>query len=98
MTEKREDIEIKKEKSLTILYIAVFIDFFAVAIMIPLLQFYAVGKLGMSISTYGLLTSMYGALQLIAGPLLGSLSDFYGRKTVLLLSFLGAIASYFSMS
>jgi MFS family permease len=98
MGEEREDIETKKEKSLTILYIAIFLDFFAVSIIIPLLQFYALGKLGMSISTYGLLTSMYGALQLIAGPLLGSLSDFYGRKTVLLLSFLGAIASYFSLS
>jgi MFS transporter, DHA1 family, tetracycline resistance protein len=43
---------------------------------------------------YGVMGSIYGALQIIGGPLMGSLSDRYPRRNLLLLSMLAASISY----
>ncbi|TMS36950.1 hypothetical protein L596_003995 [Steinernema carpocapsae] len=42
----------------------------------------------------GLLGSIFSALQFISSPLLGALSDVYGRKPVLILSVCGTLVSY----
>ncbi|EPB76766.1 transporter, major facilitator family protein [Ancylostoma ceylanicum] len=42
----------------------------------------------------GLLGSMFSALQFLASPTLGALSDIYGRRTMLLLSCIGTLISY----
>ncbi|VDM75295.1 unnamed protein product [Strongylus vulgaris] len=42
----------------------------------------------------GLLGSMFSALQFLASPTLGALSDVYGRRTMLLLSCIGTLISY----
>eukprot|EP00164_Ancoracysta_twista_P006091 GFYU01008405.1.p1 GENE.GFYU01008405.1~~GFYU01008405.1.p1 ORF type:complete len:477 (+),score=116.98 GFYU01008405.1:72-1433(+) len=72
----------------------VFLDLFAVALVIPLLPFLAT-ELGASPRIYGLLGSTYGVTQLMGSVAVGKLSDKYGRRFVLLLSFLGTGISYF---
>ena len=61
--------------------------------IIPLLPFYA-QSMGASDFTVGLLLSSYALCQLVAGPILGKLSDQYGRKPLLILSQLGTLAGF----
>jgi DHA1 family tetracycline resistance protein-like MFS transporter len=51
------------------------------------------------VSTYfGYFISVYAAMQFIASPLLGALSDRYGRRPILLVSLLAAAADYVLMA
>ncbi|XP_018495524.1 major facilitator superfamily domain-containing protein 9-like [Galendromus occidentalis] len=63
-----------------------FVDFFAVAIIIPLLAVNFKTK-GYSPFLYGLAGTVYGTVQTLSGPLLGGYSDLHGRKICLLFSF-----------
>ena len=68
-------------------------DVLGLTIILPLLPFYA-EKLGASPAVVGLLVSAYAACQLIAGPILGRISDRVGRRPVLLVSQLGTFAGF----
>ncbi len=72
------------------------VDYIGFNMMLPMIPFYA-KKYGADTVTIGLLFSIYAVCQLIASPILGSLSDRYGRKRVLLLSQLGTLASFILM-
>lgn len=78
---------------LAFLLVAVFVDFAGYGIVLPLLPFYiqeqAPGGL-----TVGLLGSLYAAVQLVGGPVLGGLSDRVGRRPVLLACITGTSAAY----
>ena len=77
---------------LTVLLI-VFIDILGFTIMIPLLPFYA-ESLGATPFVVGMISSIYGLCSLISGPILGDLSDRYGRRIVLLLSQIGSCIGF----
>lgn len=62
-------------------------------IMLPLLPFYVQAQDG-SAAIAGGLMSMYSTIQLVSGPILGALSDRYGRKPILLLCLFGTAISY----
>ncbi|WP_413943275.1 MFS transporter [Bdellovibrio sp. HCB-162] len=72
-------------KSLTPLLLIVFVDILGMMMIIPLLPFFAI-KLGASVFETGIITASYAAMQIIFSPVLGRLSDRFGRKTLLLLS------------
>lgn len=78
------------------LWVLVFVDMLAVGLVIPLLPYYA-SNLGADAVTYGYLGSIYGISQLIGSPLMGSLSDRYGRVNTLIVSFLASVVSYAMM-
>lgn len=79
-----------KRSPLLVIFITVFIDLIGFGIVIPVLPFYVEGtKFQASPSTVGLLFASYSVMQLIFSPILGGLSDKYGRRPVLLLSLLG---------
>ncbi len=50
--------------------------------------------LGAASHYFGVLVSLYAAMQFIFSPVIGGLSDRFGRRPVILLSLLGAAASY----
>lgn len=77
---------------LTVLLI-VFVDVLGFTIMIPLLPFYA-ESLGATPFVVGMLSSIYGLCSLISGPILGDLSDRYGRRIILLLSQIGTCVGF----
>ncbi|MBX3289197.1 MAG: MFS transporter [Acidobacteria bacterium] len=83
---------------LIIIYITVFIDLVGFGMVIPILPFYA--------NTYpfhatpfqvGLLFSIYSWMQFIFAPMLGRLSDRYGRRPILLVSLFGSAVGYYLM-
>lgn len=83
----------KKESSgLGPIFLIVLVDVMSLSLMIPLLPFYA-KAFGATDVTVGFLFATYSAAQLVAGPVLGNLSDRYGRRPLLLSSQLGMIAS-----
>jgi predicted MFS family arabinose efflux permease len=71
--------------------IVVAVDATALGIILPLLPFYS-QQLGATPFMVGALMSTYAACQLVAGPMVGALSDRYGRRNVLLLSQIGTFA------
>ncbi|WP_163868046.1 MFS transporter, partial [Myxococcus eversor] len=79
--------------SLRVVFGIVSLDLIGFGILIPQLGVYGV-KFGASPFTVGLLISVYSLMQLVAAPVLGRLSDRYGRRPVLLLSQVGSLLGY----
>jgi DHA1 family tetracycline resistance protein-like MFS transporter len=76
-----------------VIFLIVFVNLIGFGIIIPLLPFYAT-RMGASAFTVGLLFASYSVAQLIAAPVLGSLSDRWGRRPVLIFSLVGTVASF----
>src|SRR5215208_2309908 len=75
---------------LIVIFTTVFIDLVGFGIVIPVLPFYAEGTVfNATPRIVGLLFASYSIMQLIFSPILGRLSDRYGRRPVLLLSIIG---------
>jgi MFS family permease len=79
--------------SLLILFLSVFVDLLGYGIMLPLLPFYVQAQDGGAAIAGGLM-SVYSAVQLVSGPVLGALSDRYGRKPILLICLFGTACAY----
>lgn len=86
-------MNLKNNGALLTVLLIVFVDILGFTIMIPLLPFYA-ESLGATPFVVGMLSSIYGFCSLIAGPILGDLSDRYGRKKVLLISQIGTCIGF----
>ena len=80
-------------KALLPIFLIVLVDILGLTIVIPLLPFYA-QKYGASPFMVGLLTTTFAFCQLIFGPILGSPSDRYARKPILLLSQIGTLIGF----
>ncbi|MFA6017122.1 MAG: MFS transporter [Patescibacteria group bacterium] len=83
----------KNNKSLLTIFLVVFIDLLGFGIILPLLPYIA-EKYSANPFQIGLLTATYSLFQLIASPILGRLSDRYGRKKLLIISQLGSTVGY----
>jgi MFS transporter, DHA1 family, tetracycline resistance protein len=75
------------------IFLIVVVDVLGLTIMLPLLPFYA-EQFGASPAVVGLLVSTYALCQLVAGPVLGSISDQMGRKPVLIVSQMGTFVGF----
>jgi len=75
------------------IFLIVLVDILGLTIILPLLPFYA-EHFGASATVVGLLISTYALCQLIAGPVLGHLSDHMGRKPLLIVSQLGTLVGF----
>jgi DHA1 family tetracycline resistance protein-like MFS transporter len=75
------------------IFLIVAVDVLGFTIILPLLPFYS-ERLGASPTVIGELVSMYAICQLIAGPILGQLSDRMGRRPMLLVSQVGTLAGF----
>ncbi len=83
--------------SLRVILVTVFLDVIGIGLMIPVLPS-LIGEMTTSPDLqaywYGALATTYGIMQFFCTPLLGALSDRYGRRPVLLLSIFGLGISY----
>jgi DHA1 family tetracycline resistance protein-like MFS transporter len=75
------------------IFLIVSVDVLGLTIILPLLPFYA-EHYGASPAVVGLLVSLYALCQLVAGPMLGRLSDHMGRRPLLLVSQVGTFIGF----
>lgn len=96
--EKIEGSETEKffTTPLIIIFITVFIDLIGFGMVIPILPFYAnTPPFNASPVEIGFLVAIYSWMQFFFSPVLGKLSDRYGRRPVLFISLLGSALGYF---
>lgn len=78
--------------------VTVLLDTLGVGLVIPvaprLIGSFLGGDIGASSHYFGLLLALYSVMQFVFAPVLGGLSDRFGRRSVILMSLLGAAASY----
>jgi DHA1 family tetracycline resistance protein-like MFS transporter len=87
-----------KRSPLLVIFTTVFIDLIGFGIVIPVLPYYVEGtKFNASPRVVGLLFASYSVMQLVFTPILGRLSDKYGRRPILFLSLLGTSLGFFIM-
>jgi MFS transporter, DHA1 family, tetracycline resistance protein len=79
--------------SLLFIFITIFVDLLGYGIMLPLLPFYVQEQGGGAVIA-GTLSALYASTQLFAGPVLGALSDRFGRRPILLICLLGTSFGY----
>ncbi|HKR08825.1 MAG TPA: MFS transporter [Gemmatimonadaceae bacterium] len=78
---------------LTVLMITAFVDMLGLAMIIPLLPFYAT-KMGASATIVGILIAAFSIAQLASAPLWGRFSDRYGRRPALLAGLIISAVAY----
>ena len=81
-------MDTSNRKNIAILAFTLIVVMLGYGLVIPLFPFY-IEKLGASGSALGLLVSISALLELLFGPVWGSISDRVGRKPILLLGVLG---------
>lgn len=81
---------------LLLVFITVMIDLIGFGIVIPILPLYAQSELFHASPLWiGLLTSTFSWMQFFFSPVIGQLSDKYGRRPLLFLSLVGSALGYF---
>ena len=79
------------------IFLIVAVDVLGFTIILPLLPFYS-ERLGASPTVVGEIVAIFAVFQLISGPILGQLSDRFGRRPVLLISQAGTLAGFFILA
>jgi DHA1 family tetracycline resistance protein-like MFS transporter len=80
-------------RKLGLLLLFVFLDVLGFSLILPLLPFYA-ESFGASPTIIGLLLGANALAQLVGSPILGRLSDRFGRRPLLILSIAGTAVSF----
>jgi len=83
----------KFNKALLPIFLIVAVDVLGMTIVLPLLPFYA-ERYGATPQVVGFLVTTYALCQLLAGPVLGKLSDRHGRRPWLIVSQLGTFVGF----
>jgi DHA1 family tetracycline resistance protein-like MFS transporter len=93
---KGEETEKFFTAPLIIIFVTVFIDLIGFGMVIPILPFYAnTPPFNATPVEIGFLVSIYSWMQFFFSPVLGRLSDKYGRRPILFISLLGSAVGYF---
>ena len=78
--------------------VTLFLDVLGVGLIIPILprliEELSGGNLSSASHTFGLLAALYSLMQFVCAPILGSLSDRFGRRPVILMSLFGSGLDY----
>ncbi len=89
-TEITDKLDVRK--ILPILVI-IFVDLLGLSIIIPLLPLYA-ARYGADALMVGILSASYPLMQFVGAPILGRLSDRFGRRPVLIASQVGTLSGF----
>ena len=83
-----------RRRAMAIVFGVVFLDLLGFGIIVPILPFYTRSFPGGTEFVIGLLAASYSAMQFLSAPTLGSLSDRYGRRPVIVLSLAGGAVAW----
>jgi len=81
---------------MAVLFLIIFIDLLGFGLVIPLLPFYGL-HFGAGTTAVVWLLGVFSLAQLVSAPILGRLSDRFGRKPILLLGLACSVVSYLWM-
>ena len=91
-----------RKPALVFIFITLFLDVLGVGLIVPILpklvDQLAGGGIASAAYIYGTLAGLYSLMQFIFAPILGSLSDRFGRRPVILISLFGSGLDYFLMA
>ncbi len=91
-----------RKSTLVFIYFTVILDVLALGIIIPVLpkivEEFAGGNTAQAATYYGIFGTVWALMQFIFSPLLGALSDRFGRRPVILISCLGLGLDYVLMA
>jgi DHA1 family tetracycline resistance protein-like MFS transporter len=89
-------------RALAFIFCTVTLDVLALGIMIPVLPTIVLGFMegdtADAAKVFGLFATVWGLMQFLSSPLMGALSDRYGRRPVILISCLGLGLDYIFMA
>lgn len=88
----------KIDRRLFTILLIVFVQILGASLILPILPLYAQREFQMSPEAIALLVSSFFAAQFLAGPLIGRLSDRYGRIPVLIVSQIGTVISFIAIA
>lgn len=88
---------LKNNRTLFIIALIALVNMLGYGIVIPILYAYS-KKFGLSDFQNGLLFAMFSICQFLSTPIIGRLSDKYGRRPLLLISIIGTALSFFTMA
>jgi MFS family permease len=87
----------KNNRNLMIIALIAIVNALGYGIIIPILYSYSI-KFGLSDFQNGLLFALFSVCQFLATPVIGRLSDMYGRKPLLIASITGTAISFLIMA
>lgn len=87
-----------RKPALLFIFITLFLDIVGIGLIIPILpklvENFKGGDVESAAHTFGLLAALYSLMQFIFSPILGALSDRFGRRPVILASLFGGGIDY----
>ena len=87
-----------RQAAIPFVLFTLFLDILGIGLIIPILprliEELSGGNVASASTTFGLLASLYSLMQFLFAPVVGSLSDRYGRRPVILASLLGSALDY----
>jgi DHA1 family tetracycline resistance protein-like MFS transporter len=87
-----------RQASLGFIFVTLFLDVMGLGLIIPvlpkLIEQFTSQNIEEASTIYGLMVALYALMQFAFAPVLGSLSDQYGRRVVILISLTGAGIDY----
>ena len=91
-----------RKAALQFIFITLVLDIVGIGIVIPVLPQLVEEVSGLAKDqtsyVYGILATLYSVMQFLFAPILGSLSDRFGRRPVILIALFGAGLDYFLLA
>jgi DHA1 family tetracycline resistance protein-like MFS transporter len=102
MTETTQAASPRRRAALAFIFVTVVLDMLALGMIVPVLpklvEDFVGGNTARAAEIYGLFGTVWALMQFVFSPVLGALSDRYGRRPVILLSNLGLGLDYLVMA